>query len=408
MTNWLDSAGHRHWLEHHAHQLRDFSRRTGRPGGGAYWLGDDGSPDLSYPVHTWITGRMVHVFGLGTLLGVPGSAPVAEQALRGLIGPLRDQVHGGWFTAVDAVTGEPLPSQKACYDHAFVLLAAATAGHAGLPGAQELLSEAAEVFLDRFWDDEAGLCVDLWDREFTAIDDYRGLNANMHAVEAMLSVAGRTGDDAWLERARRVTGFVVDQASTHDWRIPEHFDAGWQPLPEYNRDQPGHQFKPYGATVGHALEWARLMLHLEASGLPDTEYLADAAVALFARAVRDGWARDGHPGFVYTTDWDGEPVVRDRMHWVLCEAINTAAALHRRTGEEAYARWYAQWWDHADLHHIDHEQGSWIAQLGPANERTDSIWTGKADTYHAFQATLVPRLPLYPMVAAAIDDGRLL
>ena len=43
------------------------------------------------------------------------------------------------------------------------------------------------------------------------------------------------------------------------------------------------------------------------------------------RAVRDGWAVDGAPGFAYTTDWAGAPVVRTRMHWVAAEAIGAAA-----------------------------------------------------------------------------------
>ena len=42
-----------------------------------------------------------------------------------------------------------------------------------------------------------------------------------------------------------------------------------------------------------------------------------AARALFDRAMADGW--DGS-GLVYTTDESGQPVVRDRFHWVVCEA----------------------------------------------------------------------------------------
>ena len=34
------------------------------------------------------------------------------------------------------------------------------------------------------------------------------------------------------------------------------------------------------------------------------------------------------PGFVYTVDFVGTPVVHERMHWVACEAISAAAALH--------------------------------------------------------------------------------
>ena len=40
-----------------------------------------------------------------------------------------------------------------------------------------------------------------------------------------------------------------------------------------------------------------------------------------------GWAADGSDGFVYTTDWEGRPVVQERMHWVLTEAIATSTVL---------------------------------------------------------------------------------
>ena len=75
------------------------------------------------------------------------------------------------------------------------------------------------------------------------------------------------------------------------------------------------------------------------------DWLLGAAQGLFARAVADGWQRTG--GFVYTTDFDGQPVVSDRLHWVVTEAIGAAAALHAVTGDEEYERWYRTCWDFA-------------------------------------------------------------
>ena len=403
MGIWLTSAEHERWLRHHGLALLAFGRRTteGLPAGGGAWLRDDGTPDLSRPLLTWLTSRTVHVYGLGALLGVPGCAAIAEAALRGLTGPLRDTEHGGWFSSVGSDGPE---ADKSCYAHAFVLLAGATGAQAGVTGARALLDDAAAVFLDRFWDGAAGLCIDTWSTDFAVADPYRGLNANMHAVEAMLSVASLTGDGDWLARAHSVSRFVVGQAAANGWRIPEHFDESWTPMPEYNADQPAHQFKPYGATVGHALEWARLLIHLaNALGPAERDELVDASVSLFDQAVADGWAPDGAPGFVYTTDWHGAPVVADRLHWVLAEGINTAACLYRQTGEERFAAAYQQWWDHAATYHLDHRHGSWIHQLASTNRPAASVWSGKPDLYHAFQTTLVPRLPLYPMMAAALD-----
>lgn len=400
MQNWINSPSHQAWLARHADDLLVFGRRTPREEGGAHWLDDDGGPDRSRPHYTWITTRTVHVYGVGALLGVPGAAPKAAAALAGLSGALHDAEHGGWFTAVD--NGDPA-SGKSCYDHAFVMLAGATATQAAIEGGRELLDDAIRVFLGRFWDEEAERCVDTWDTAFQELDRYRGLNANMHAVEAMLSVASLTGDGEWIHRARQVSRFVVEQAASNHWRIPEHYDDAWRPVLDFNRDRPADQFKPYGATVGHAFEWARLLCHLaNAPGVDDGPTLVDGAQRLFARAVADGWAPDGAPGFVYTTDWDGAPVVRDRLWWVLAEAIAAAAVLHRQTGENGYADRYRHWWDHAATHHIDPVDGSWQHQLDDRNRPATTVWAGKPDLYHVFQTALIPRLPLYPMLAAAL------
>ena len=398
----LDDPAHEAWLQAECRRLLAFGRRVVHPAGGAAWLDDHGAPDLDRPVHAWITSRMVHVHGLGALLGVEGSASIATAAMNGLQTVLHDAEHGGWFGAVDA-SGAPVEEGKSCYAHAFVMLGASTGVVAGLPGAERLLAEATAVFEQRFWDDDAGRPVDEWDRAWTEPAPYRGLNSTMHAVEATLAVGDATGDPAWHERAARMAGLVVDLASEHEGRLPEHFGPDWVPDLELNHDRPDDPFKPYGATVGHGLEWSRLLLHLEAT-------LGDAAPAgllatsrlLFDRAVADGWDVDGAPGFVYTTDWSGTPVVRQRMHWVLAEAIGAAAALHRRTGEHGYAERYREWWAYAESFVLDREHGSWHHELDPANAPRAEVWSGKPDLYHAVQATLLPRLPLAPGLAHAL------
>src|SRR5690606_14868937 len=102
--------------------------------------------------------------------------------------------------------------------------------------------------------------------------------------------------------------------------------------------------RPYGTTPGHALEWARLLLHLEASleraGLHAPGWLPGCARALFDTACQQAWNVDGAPGFVYTLDWADRPVVHARLHWVHAEACAGAAALLQRTGEAHYEQWY--------------------------------------------------------------------
>src|SRR5690606_2885774 len=134
-------------------------------------------------------------------------------------------------------------------------------------------------------------------------------NANMHTVEAYLAAGDVTGEVLWHRRAGRIAARVAGWARGNGWRIPEHFDADWSPMLEHHRDRPADPFRPYGATVGHGLEWARLLAAVDASlGSEAPEGLLEAASALHRRAVADGWAVDGADGFVYTTDWSGQPV----------------------------------------------------------------------------------------------------
>ena len=232
-------------------RLLAFGRHFAHPRGGAAWLDEWGRPDLTRPVFTWVTARMTHVYCLGKLLGRSADAELAAQGLSGLLGRLRDEESGGWFTSVD--DDGDTPDEKACYTHAFVVLAAASARTAALPGADHLLEEALTVWDERFFDPEAGMFVDAWDRGFTRLDPYRGLNGNMHSVEALMAAADATGDDGLRERALGIARRVVTEfAEPQRWRIPEHFDSEWRPMPEHNADRPDDPFQPYGATVGHA------------------------------------------------------------------------------------------------------------------------------------------------------------
>ena len=41
---------------------------------------------------------------------------------------------------------------------------------------------------------------------------------------------------------------------------------------------------------------------------------------------------------------------------------------------------------------IDPVDGSWQHELNPANEPASSVWEGRPDVYHAYQAALLPSL----------------
>ena len=388
----LGTAENQKFLQDVRDGLLSFGHQFPSPGGSSYYLGDDGTPWKDRNRETWITSRMTHVYSIGSMLGHEGSEALADAALKGLRGELHDDQNGGWYAGLTK-DNEIVPT-KQCYAHAFVILAASSGVLACREGAAELLKDALALYDLRFWNEEEGLSCDTWNTEFTELDSYRGLNANMHTVEAFLAAADVTGDEKYRVRAGRIIDHVLVWAKDNNWRIPEHFSSDWVPDLECNKDRPDDQFKPYGATPGHGIEWARLITQWALSTYKEDKTGAapymEAAENLYNRAVSDAWNADGAPGICYTTDWNGKPVVHDRMHWTLAEAINTSAVLSHVTDNEKYAADYAEFMKYLDEKVLDHVNGSWFHQLDRENNLLETVWPGKSDIYHALQATLIP------------------
>ena len=388
----LGTAENQEFLQDVRAGLLSFGHQFPSPGGSSYYLGDDGTPWKDRNRETWITSRMTHVYSIGSMLGHEGSEALADAALKGLRVELHDDKNGGWYAGLTK-DNEIVPT-KQCYAHAFVILAASSGVLAGREGAAELLKDALALYDLRFWNEEEGLSCDTWNTEFTMLDPYRGLNANMHTVEAFLAAADVTGEEKYRVRAGRIIDHVLVWAKDNNWRIPEHFSSDWVPDLECNKDRPDDQFKPYGATPGHGIEWARLITQWALSTYKEDKTGAapymEAAENLYNRAVSDAWNADGAPGICYTTDWNGKPVVHDRMHWTLAEAINTSAVLSHVTDNEKYAADYAEFMEYLDEKVLDHVNGSWFHQLDRENNLLETVWPGKSDIYHALQATLIP------------------
>jgi sulfoquinovose isomerase len=405
MSSTDESPGSLGWRRAARSNLLAFARRSARAEGGFVWLDDSGERDRDKGLELWLNARMTYVFALAHLAGKDDAQRLAAHGVDALTTLFHDDEHDGWFDEVD-LDGNTADTAKRCYGHAHVLLAAATAAAAGTEGAQALLDEATRVHTQHFWDHESGRCVEALSRDWTSIDPYRGANSNMHTVEAYLVAGDVTGDPVWHERALSICERIIGiHARSHGWRIPEHYDEDWTPVPEFNVESPADPFRPYGATPGHAFEWSRLLVQLAATLDDPRPWLLEAAEALFAQAVADT-VEDDTPGLAYTTNWHGEAVVRERFHWVICEAVLAAEALHAYSGSALYAGFASRWWAEIDEYFVDPASGSWHHELTPAMAVSTRTWRGKPDAYHAFNALTLPDLPLAPSAPLTIGATR--
>jgi mannose/cellobiose epimerase-like protein (N-acyl-D-glucosamine 2-epimerase family) len=412
MENWLENEGHFRWLRAEQDRLVRFHEATAlRDDLGVAFapLGLRGEPDVNAPRELYLTGRAVHCFAIEHLLGRPGADLIATRGVNALLEHFLDGERGGFINEVYP-DGQPADTTKPAYGNAFALLAGATALIAELPRARELLEQASAALSDHFWVEADGAAVDAMTADWQEVDPtYRGQNANMHLTEAYLSAFDATGDVEYQRRAEAIAALLINNhARAHGWRVVEHFDPTWQAVPDFNIENKADPFRPYGVTPGHALEWARLLLQLNALPGSRTPWALEAAVGLFATAMRDvgkaAFDRDG-AGIPYTTDFDGHPVAQARMWWVMAEAVGAATYLYHNTDDASYAGAYQRFWSHIREHFIDYDGGSWWHELSPEGHPAFHTWPTKPDLYHAYQATLFARATANEGLALAASHG---
>ena len=406
--SWLESAQHQTWMVDQALRLLSFFMGSVDADGRFVELDDDGqplplgSPPAPAPRQNLLTvTRVVHSYALGEMLGCPGGRAIVDRGLTTLWDEHRDPVAGGYVEAVGR--DGPGDTTKAAYGHAHVLLAAASAVAAGHGEASALFDDALAVIDEHFWSEHDGAATtEACDREWRPLEAYRGANSNMHLCESLLAAAEVGERPDLADRAARLAARFIDaQARAHGWLLPEHYDLSWEPMLEYNRANLDDPFRPYGATIGHSLEWSRLVICARiATGRLD-DWFVEASEAMFDRGVSVGWDRE-NGGLAYTVGWDGAPANPDHYWWPVAEGIATSSYLLRVTGRERYEDWYRTFWEYAATHLIDRERGGWYPELDAHNQRKTHPWYGKPDIYHALQACLLPILPPSSSVVGAI------
>lgn len=403
--------------------LCKFALQSRVPAGFGY-LGPDGDVMPEMGAQLWINCRMTHMFSLFSLAGInpEESRELAAHGIQALREYFADPEYGGWFSWIETdldAFGQGRPNlekgpRKEAYAHAFVIIAASSAAVAGIPGARELLDQARKIQDQYWWDETAGRFRESYARDWTDLEEYRGANANMHSLESCLAAFDATQDAEYLRRGVSIATRIINtSARENDWRLPEHYTSDWQVDLDYNQDKPTDPFRPWGATPGHGFEWARLILQLQAS--VDTAELdlnmnwaKEAAAGLYRTAIAS-WASDGADGIPYTTDFTGQPVSSQRMHWVICEALGVSLVIKKLANQfevdpelPTLAGKLAEKFSQYTQDFLIEAPGRWYHELDLHNEPAQLTWPGKADVYHAGQAMFLVSLPVQPGFAQAL------
>lgn len=392
----LDDPVHRAFLAADARRQLDFFRPSLRADGGFDVLNWDGSAIVGAPQELHTTTRLIHSYALGKAFGDGAADDIIDAGMKFLWNMHRDPAHGGYVWSVQGRV--PADGTKLAYGHVFVLLAASSAKQAGHPDADRLLADVAGIIDAHYWDEGHGLLRDEYAQDWTPFSTYRGMNANMHGIEAMLAAYEATGERVWLDRAGRILDFFVGRvAATHDWRIPEHYTEDWQIDPDY---QGNPMFRPAGSTPGHSLELGRLVVqHWDLAGRGDAGALARAR-NLVSHALGSAWRPEG--GIAYTLGRDGKIGIADRYWWPVTEGAGVLATLLKADPKAEDADWYRRLWSFANSVFIDHERGGWFPEIDAAGTPVQIQFQGKPDIYHALQADLLPLVPVVSRQLSAL------
>lgn len=269
------------------------------------------------------------------------------------------------------------------YGQAFVLLAQAHGFSVGCASRADV-SQAFERMNDAFFKAADQAYADEITPAGTLLD-YRGQNANMHMCEACLAAYEFTGEPHYLGRAELlIERFVFDLAKQSDDLVWEHYRADWSIDWDYNKDNPGNIFKPWGFQTGHQTEWAKLLM-IANQYLPQRRWV-DRALALQQAAFRHGWDTQ-NGGLIYGFSPEKTPCDTDKYFWVQAESFASAWRLWRHTGEPEFLQQYQNLWRWSWQHMVDHVHGAWFRILSADGSKLENTKSpaGKVD-YHTLGA----------------------
>lgn len=265
-----------------------------------------------------VAARQIYVFSAAHRHGFRGADEAVEMGIAFLRRHAR-QPEGGYAWRFD-LDGRVLDARRDLYDHAFVLLALASAT-AVLPAAP--LREEALALLS-FLDDRMRHPAGGW-LEGLPHAPPRRQNPHMHLLEALLAAHGAFGDELFLDRAREVVALFLGRLfDARAGALPEFFTEDLAPLTEDGR---------FAVEPGHHHEWAWLLDRFaRVAGRDERTEAAAARLIAFAEA------HGVHPelGTAMDTVWsDGAPRDRSCRLWPQTERLKALVLARGEAGRAA-------------------------------------------------------------------------
>ena len=296
-----------------------------------------------------VAARQVFVFAEAHRMGVPRAAEAVELGIEFLLRAGRGE-DGGFAGRFD-LEGRVIDPVRDLYDHAFVLLAFASA--AGVLPREAMRRHALELlgYLDARFAHPLGGYVESLPPALP-----RRQNPHMHLLEACLAAAEATGEEVFLRRADTLAGLMLDRmldAATGSQ--PEYFDEALLPLREAGR----HMVEP-----GHHCEWVWLLDWHRAVGTADQARSEAGAARLLAFVDRFG----ANPGTGTLRDevWsDGQVKSGGSRLWPQTEWIKAQVLRPDATAKGILAATAA-----LERYLLPAPRGLWLDRLSAAGEAT--------------------------------------
>ncbi len=255
-------------------------------GGFVEQLSMEGVPDLEATRRVRVQARQIFSFAKAIEMGWPGADKARALVDKGVdyLNTKLRHPGGGWVHTVDR-NGAPVDDRRDLYDHAFIILAGATAYQVtGSETALQMANDAIAFIDTELKDHEHGG----WLEGIPATLPRRA-NPHMHLLEAMLAYHDATGCDEALARAAECvrlfeTRFfnpatdVMAEYFTQDWRV--------ETPDEETVFEPGHHYEwatllyEFELLTGHDVGSLRrrLIRRAESSGINDCSATAMNAV----------------------------------------------------------------------------------------------------------------------------------